>query len=171
MSRTAKQRAGAIAIAQDVLKQLRRRTHRLKPAKGHYLRAELPCGTELVSGDFQAHVDVVQAHCTPCALGSLLLSQVRVFDAVPLPTVYESTRCGRVIEMTRREIVNNLDEFFDHATLQLIEHLFEDWSSSCHDARTVRQHAEFIAAHPTPRKRLIAMMKNIVAHGGDLVLD
>ncbi len=145
-----------IAIAEDLLKQLRKRKT-MAVTQGIYCDVvdldTLCLDNNLNRGDSaQPHIDKIQGSCTVCALGGMLLSHIRLFNKVDI---------GQLTHVGGYDIKGYLLDYFSKTQLSLIEGVFERWhggdkAAACAFARKYRG----------DKQRLIAIMKNIVKNEG-----
>lgn len=159
----------AIAIANDALDQLA--NLRVDAHNGYCVTSEPVLCSLPDDGELQQHVDEYAKACTVCALGSLFLSFVRLFDDVPTHEVkYKSftvpTRLGQ-IDIRRALITDRLKTVFDDETLYRIEYAFEGmtgttFSSEVHDA--IRAFRSPFNSH-TYASLLRAILENIRDNG------
>ncbi len=145
-----KDRAGAVAIAKDVLKQLKT----LGVTKGRYVSSTplpFPIGPD---EDLQACVDDITPYCHVCALGALFLSKARLFNDAPVKNLYEDN----AVNVSRFKIEPHLELYFGTDDLLRIEYTFEKWYSYLG--------AHSICAIEDPKERLWAIMMQIIESGG-----
>ena len=159
------QKQMAVAVARDVLKHLS--VTRVESCT--YLSGPVVDLLADVAGEqLQNHVNAVMAHCDVCALGSMFLSHVRLFDRL---TVGEFL-AGRVedgnVSVERHDIYKRLVEIFGQHQLDMIECAFED----CDMSNELSQEDEDLACDATAhlgedyRERLKFIMQNIVDNNG-----
>lgn len=144
-----------VAIAKDVIKQIRAGKLRAKAANG-YICPTTPAASvclvafsgsdlPLTKGD----VDALQGSCEVCALGSMVLSRIRKFNSVvgdqltPDGDVYEENAYGC------------LGDIFTSNQLEAIEAVFEGYD-----------YTEWREEHYNDNDLLLAIMQNIVDNNG-----
>lgn len=171
-----------IAIAKDVLKQIRLKT--IRPKAGHYIKAKLtfaPKGDEDIQALLQ---DGKIKKCEACALGSAFLSYARLYDNVKLGG-YESalgaryeydaaSRWGATPALSGQRPTAVLSPVFGLRQMEVIEYAFESrssalsWPLSDGDAPQVdlARAVAFGKKYRTDTQRLVAIMKNIVRNKG-----
>lgn len=157
---TKKQKANAVLVAQDVLKQLRRKSVPLNVAKGYYM--SFPNGdgpSDQDDGDLQACVDDIQKRCGVCARGALVLSKARLFDEVPLYYLNN---------LQQWDTSQLLEDVWDEKQLCLIESAFELGKFECYglSEKLVYGAIVFGAQFPDSKKRLKAIMENVIENDG-----
>lgn len=173
MAATAKQtppkltkRERAVAIAKDVIRQLRW----LRVAQYHYLNVQdsdkIESAIDKVGydADLRDILPVVRKNCDVCAKAAMLLSKARVFDKVPISEVFSSWGSSIADD---DEICSLLSGSFSSKTLSLIEAAFE--RSRMFAGYTPESIAaeEFGDRYPDPKKRLRAIMLNVVKNNGE----
>lgn len=160
-----KQKANAVLVAQDVLKQLHRKSVPLKVNKGCYFRILADYRNyALPQGELQNYVDVVQERCEVCARGAMVLSKARLLNDVLV---------DRVIRMDQDATANLLKDVWDEKQLDLMEAAFEVCSNYYeeHSKGLAYGAVCFGAKFPDARKRLAAIMKNVVENAGVFVVE
>lgn len=171
-------RDARVAIARDVLHQLRRRTVPLRLGYGTYLRGTLAAPLAL-GDDLRAHADAVQRDCEVCLLGACLISKARLLDAVPLAALAsgcDDAPPGQVrrINAGRAATRRGLEAVFDRRCMALMESAFEglDMRRPADGVITygdVARAVRFGRRHPDRRAKLRAVMLNVIAHAGRFV--
>jgi hypothetical protein len=149
-----------VAIAKDVLKQL----PALNPSKGTYVYK--PNGNKNLHPNDQAqqHIDQISEDCQVCALGACFLSYIRLFNKI---TVDEITYIENSIDPAHHTVKNALREHFANEQLALIEAAFEGFRSPADTTAVVKVIEDFYNKHPNPKKRLKAIMQNIIDNNGE----
>ena len=137
----------AVAVAKDVIAQLKRKAFVATP--NTYLFHDGDISHLMPEDDLRAHLAEL-GNCKVCAKGAIFLCSVRLFDQVTVGN-NDSLYNSRVV----------WDLFGDDANS--IEYAFEGWNDDYTPER------EFYAAHPDPKRRLIAIMQNIIEHDGRFV--
>lgn len=165
-----------VAIAKDVLKHL----DVTAVAEGTYLSGRIAIPDDF---DDKSQLQIVEQEitkcCQVCALGACFLSHVRLFDHITLADCDTSVLdfSGRrretvVFRMDLGDIEQPLRDYFDCDELRLIEAAFE--CDRVHAEDLLEEHAmaaeQFGRRHGHPRRRLEAIMKNIIANNGHFVL-
>lgn len=130
-----------IAIAKDVLLQLRKEMYVAKP--GTYIDGK---GLDWHSEPqvLQEYLLKPEVECQVCGIGAAFLSLARLGNKVSLQYDYKET----------------LRNIFGADEVHLIEAIFEDWTQG-ESEKVVR----FVKKYPDPTKRLTAIFKNIAKHG------
>lgn len=166
----------AVAVAEDVLKQLRRRKNRLRVGGSGYLSTTYRPTS--LDGDLREHLDKVESNsCGVCALGAALLSKARLFDSVPMTEVFYKTGSDNYIpDLSQSCVRENLDDVFDKTTLKTVEAAFErnyNLIFEDHECPSPKIYGAVVFGmkFSDPRKRLQAIMENIVANNGRFVVD
>jgi hypothetical protein len=165
----------AVLIAKDVLKWLA--ANKLKVKQGAYLSEGLsehyPMFLKATpETSLQKHTAKVLKRCTACALGACFLAYVDRYNQCELGDLC-SALYGR-FEVHYQEMLPYLWKAFTPSDLELIEAAFEMTAVHC-DYRTRSTEHRYRAAvafgceHDTSSARLIAIMKNVVAHKGHFV--
>jgi hypothetical protein len=176
-----------IAVARDVLLQLDRPDLPLAVVSSMgYVTGHLFVGIR-PEDDVQAHVDAIQAHCSVCQKGALLLSKARLFDAVPASTILYDIDTFRAEDGTIAEVAAFPDEvnaaladLFDRLTMDMLEAAFEkstdtidfedDDGNAIHDdygQACLSLAARYGKWYPDDRDRVRACMKNMIINDGE----
>lgn len=149
----------AVAVAEDVLVQLRKRKNTIIPHQGTYLETDAEFTDEQLDGhDLQEYVDKVQkADCKVCAVGAAVMSKARLFDNVPADVV-----------VVADDIHGHLFDVFDENTVALMECAFEqsDSFSTGQSEKHLEAAIEFGERYEDDKERLRAIMKNIIENNG-----
>jgi len=177
-----------VLIAKDVIAQIK--TKKIKPTSGHFISAKQnPRVAESIYSsdldDSDARKILLTNHitqCACCALGGLFVSCTLYNNNTTL-NQFVYNNIGEVINRERYHrdgFSNGLDKFFSMAQLRLIEQTFEGNTGIVRDDMsdgTGKFHAHYSAAskafyktYATPTKRLLAIMRNIVANNGTFKL-
>jgi hypothetical protein len=170
-------RARRVAIARDVLGRIE--AGGLTLALGNYLidRGTREPILQAVAGlpdaaDLRPHVAAIEAECTVCAIGSLVLAKARLYDAVTVRDI-----AGATTNRYRQSILYQaLADPFDARTLARIEAAFEATEYAApipifeahRDALAAA--ADFGRRFPDPAGRCAAVMRSIVDHDGEFVV-
>jgi hypothetical protein len=169
----------AVAIATDVISQLRKRNSKMKVKDGNaYVDTDFR--PEDTTGDLREILpEMLKTDCTVCAKGALIISKARLFNKVPLKKIFPEREWqnffGRHID--RLDLIRNcstmsalLSPIFPRKTADLIEAAFEKTLYyASNSSPTSRKSVNFGLKYPDPKKRLIAIMKNVIANNGDFV--
>lgn len=146
-----------VAIAKDVIKQLRLKT--LKAEHGTYLNLDKAAE---VNGDAQL-CDVIDGQkCEVCALGGMMIASVLLANELKVSEVWWGG--DRLYGIGGEACLSYLSRFFPYEQLKEIEAAFEGWTEAEH--RRVKQ---FRPKLHGATKRLTAVMKNIIANNGTFV--
>lgn len=152
-TRTENDREKAVAIAKDVIEQLR--LERVVAACGFgYWGESFRQVVRDNPGDLQPHMDEVN-RCEVCALGAMFLSQIRLYDKV---TGYD-VRLKQSCLLHERLIKEVFTELQHH----LIEYSYEGWQDEspwCGESR------RFYNRHPDDNERLQQICLNIIHNDG-----
>lgn len=184
---TMSKKAQRIAIAKDVIKQIRLKT--IVPRCGAYVRISDFDAEAMVAGaDVKTLlVDKKLRNCRACALGSALLSKVRLFDKVklgdeypdrvegpdPIFKIHHNFRGVDLITADRSD--SELEPIFGGKQLDMIESAFEGsdvQASSGGVGITINEYQRAIVfnqRYQDDAQRLTAIMRNIVRHDGTFV--
>ena len=144
-----------IAIAKDVLKQLRY----LTVERGYYFYVPYSSKSKLLeknyAEDAQKHVPLLKRDCRVCALGACMISHVKLFDDCNLKPFLNNDRPD-----------NQLGKWFSQEQLDMIEFAFETSPDGDYYGDHCISH-QFGARFANHKERLRAIMKNIVANDGE----
>jgi hypothetical protein len=176
-------RARRVALARDVLGRIE--AGGLTLDFGNYLldrgtREPIP---RAVAGlphdaDLRPYVDAIEAGCTVCAIGSLVLAKARLHAAVTVRdvTVREVTAGVTVTRSRQPTLYRALADSFDERTLARIEAAFDATEYAAplpiyeaHRAALAAA-ADFGRQFPDPAGRCAAVMRSIVDHDGEFVV-
>lgn len=170
-----------IAICKDVLKHI----PVMKVKRGTYCRAFGERNQTLINNtspnsEAQEYLPVLEKHCNVCALGGMMLSYIRKYDNFGMGVFHRHD-----FGLERVHITNQLEKFFNSQQLDLIESAFEvpgtasarksyalnikleEESVHKDEDWILKQKARlFGAQHVTPRKRLRAIMLNVIKNKG-----
>lgn len=158
-----------VAIAKDVLKRI---GVEYVPTSGTYIDARNIINTDLI--DEENFADQQLQHlmkggkkpmkCEVCARGALFLSSVFKFDNLKMgeigchsPYVAEGVLQGH-LGLGAWSMISQEEKFFTARQIEMIEFAFES-------------NVDFIDKYPDDTDRLIAIMKNIIAHKGRFVMS
>src|SRR5271154_2955962 len=147
-----------IAIAKDALKWIRAGV--LEPSEGVYVRPQHQPTAE--QSDLQLR-DVVLGHCRVCAKGAIFLAKAVRYDNV----------LAKDWSGGNSQTTDSLQEHFDLDQLTLIECAFEGWVRTAEDVLggdAGQKVKSFFRANPDEKKRLVAILKNIIKNQGTFVL-
>lgn len=180
-------RERAVAVAKDVLKHL----EAMHVTPGTYFVGEANIEVSR-STNPQEFVDVIQKKCDVCAIGACVISHIRLFDKVRLNEVIdpfdfsdlplEDTKNTDVkLRMSPSNIRSQLAKHFRKKDIYLIECAFErDYSfyadkgdekvSLTTRLKEARAAEKFGRQHRNARKRLAAIMRNIIRNKGHFVV-
>lgn len=166
-------RAKAVAVAKDVLKQLRLR--KLNMHHGSYMTkfSALPVRNltailqKRPDADLQEVVDCLAPKCSVCAKGALILSKARLLDNVPLKLVCKIDYTGKV-NLGCGDPSENLLDCFSQKQLDLIETAFEksDEFEGVNSESAVGHALSFGEQYDDPAKLMRAIMKNVIENNG-----
>jgi hypothetical protein len=162
-------RSRRVAVARDVLAQVA--ASKLKVAVGSYLAVDCSLALQEATedlpddADLQGVVDVVQAHCQVCARGALLLSKARLYNAVPLESIWG---------MDQGDNADLLADTFDEETLDVLENAFEGHTINACTGSPSFLAVDFAKKIDPDRfggaeKRLVAAMNNIIENDGEFL--
>lgn len=176
-----------VRIAQDVIAQLE--AGRLRAKKGAYV--ELPTKEiqqkDLIGQEWQKILAESKAPCEVCALGAIFASKVGIEDQLQVKSSdimraswWDNEKAASLI-CDRDSIEDFARDLFSHAQMELIEHAFEGWikgkgaTPNLDDdgeeedgslARNAAAGAWGRKQSRSPRKRMIAIMENIIENRG-----
>jgi hypothetical protein len=161
----------AVAIAKDVLSQLRKRQNGYVACSGVYIHREaLEAMNPDEAKDLRDNLKAMQKgdSCKVCALGSAILSKARLFDKVPCQDILAGED-----EIDVEAIREHLHDAFSEAQLDLIESAFEGANMSSGETprvnaspNAIEAAIEFSQKHDDDKARLRAIMTNIVKNEG-----
>lgn len=156
----------AVAVANDVLAQLRKRTKGYVVTTGYYIRTGSPLPS---TGDLRDHLDTIQkGGCQVCALGAALLSKARLYDKVPM----NFTNGGYASYCSGDACYRSLSDVFSRKQMVLIESAFERMNMDPDSRRddytpvAIQNAIDFGTQYSDDKVRLRAIMKNIVENDG-----
>lgn len=164
----------AVAVAEDVLKRLRRRKNPIVACPGWYVSA--PYQPLSIGSDLQDHVDAMvdTGRCRVCALGAALLSKAKLFDKVPSNSIFTQTYGGPTVWTNQHDVRENLKDVFSLSVLKRMEAAFEvSYRVVGGDSVSgdVYGAVVFGSQFQDPKKRMRAIMENVVANGGEFVVN
>ncbi len=145
--------AERVAIAKDVIKQVH--AGRMIVTHGWYLCATVEDAD--ISGDMQLCDLLRGKKCFVCAKGALFLAKLDRHNHLTVTDVNQSKGCG-FVALSSYSLTDYVADLFGRATFDKIEAFFEGGFEV--DANA------FYQAHPDPKARLLAIMRNIIANGG-----
>lgn len=167
-----------VALAKNVLSQLRRYDLPLNLRHHDYVAGILDLGFKYVShAEVNTSVDEFQANSRLCIVGALLLSRIRMGNEPPMPQlVCRSVITGgnvRKVDMNRSVALESLRDTFDEETLIRIEYVFEN--SSLRSRGEVRDHVKDVFGYArslpaAPRGCATLLCQNLIANDGELVV-
>lgn len=163
-----KKRQLAVAIAKDVIKQIKARRLRIGNA-GYYVNGEIPpnCGIQ-VGDQVQEHIPLLRRKCDVCAKGAIFLSYVELKNQVTFLPENFHDRCGdpahRIVDFDGADICENLGGAFSRESLDLIEMAFERCNLWLSDKSKAAY--DLGSRYKTPGKRMIAICENIIENKG-----
>ena len=160
--------AKRIAIAQDVLEQIR--LGRYKAQTGTYVEADTTfeaddqgfCNVENIQANYALRNDLIE--CTVCAKGALFMSHVNKTNHCTVDDLRNYDESAA--------IVDHLEDIFDPDQLHLIEAAFESDEDFVDRHNTEIEDEERDSAvdfghrYTDDEKRLIAICKNIIRNKG-----
>lgn len=165
----------AVALAKDVLKYLRYMNVRDGVA---YCYGRLP---DSIKDDCpgkeeaQKHIAGLTKNCKVCALGACFLSYIRLFDKVALRDIspskpeFSTFSAGESVDVDYYDIVGQLNKIFSEKQMVLIESAFEQHCVQFAydiDQDDIEAAEIFGQKYAEPKKRLRAIMQNIVRNNG-----
>lgn len=167
-----------IEIARDVLRQIR--IGRLIPENGTYFDAQLPSGTERISGEAEASEAMAKLErCTACALGSVFMCAVQRFDKVKLMDLGHGHVGGHdwddSFSVGSERMREYLKSYFSSTQVYLIETAFEGgvisyYTIKSEDPTFTRREYSLARSYnrgvKSATERLERIMRNIERHGG-----
>lgn len=156
----------AVAVALDAMKQ----TRWLHLSEGVYFYVGEEVRQEIIDSgaeDLREVAGKVKKDCDCCALGACLLSKARLYDDVPLDIrefcdgsgFYWNLPGGSEVHLMLRDV-------FGPVQCRLIEAAFERGFIFAGGSGSVGAAQEFGSRYKTPRKRFLAIMRNIIHNGG-----
>jgi hypothetical protein len=155
MDKRAKER---VLIAKDALAWIE--AGALIPAAGVYVLPEMSPSEEEVKDSNKQLRDVKLGKCDVCAKGCLFLAKAVRYD-----NVLASQWCKTAEACWPGGV---LEEHFDCDQLALIEYTFEGWD---YDEQPLNEKANaFYYKYPDTKKRLVAILKNLIKHDGTFQL-
>lgn len=147
-----------IALCEDVIAQCKRPNVKIRAATGYFKVRGRPKSVGCRITDKQ--------ECTVCAKGGMMLALI---GKQKLHLNFDNQ--GKYSCLDESEIISALNDVFTEDELDAIEALFEGWSFYGYAFREYHNFGgsnHFSEVKPA-RKRLIGIMGNIIANGGDLV--
>lgn len=170
-----------VAIANDVLKLLNSRHLKVASSNGYLVVKDNTDIKDIVGDnmlcDAQPSINKLVKNCEVCALGSAMVSYVRLFDNITLRElgIHNSfwDKDEIIIETDKIDISEKLGDIFSLEQLDMIEAAFErdstfadyeDKGDSFHNK--INKSLLFGEKYKSDRQRLIAIMQNIVDNDG-----
>lgn len=169
----------AIAVAQDVLNQLKYKNY--KPVVNYYFNAEKidVSNLSLENKDVCDLLPKLCKKCEVCALGACLLSTARLYDNMPADEVFMinrdynwTTNSYKDPYLTLRRsdeetFADLLSDVFDENQCSLIESAFErTCRGNYEDHEEVCRAIEFGEKYDDDKKRMRAIMRNVIRNDG-----
>lgn len=192
-----KQRDKSLAIAQDVLEQIKF----MNVDTGAYLETDITLSAETAGKSLQKHMDKLLTKskpCTVCALGACFLSHVNLFNQFKVPDNLTDKRyphidgwsgdCDEMFFMLRKSLGRKnmilIESAFeerdctDHHTEDLVdpaEMVDDEWLrfygpiDKLVKAEEVAAAVAFGYKYDDSTNRLKAIMRNVIANGGEFM--
>lgn len=166
-----------IAVAKDVLKRMSKRTIK----KGCFLGTEEEFPVKPLV-NLQKQITTLEKRCEVCALGSCLLSQIRLFNKIEvsdIATKHDATDEFISPDVTSDKILDLLKNTFTPTQMCLIEAVFEmdDRPTTyfelpisllnVHFYTKLELAVDFGVKFDNASERLTAIMKNLIANDGE----
>jgi hypothetical protein len=166
-----------IAVAKDVIKHL----NLGHIDSGSYLesvevseKADIDKVNNIVdSKTLQANIDSLARTCKVCALGACFISYIRLYDSVDPSSCVKNFYNGerKYAYADYEDIIDDLKTIFNDKDLIYIESAFErsdmgDCLSCEYSLVAVQDAIDFGRKYSDPKKRLRAIMKNIIDNDG-----
>lgn len=169
----------AVEVAKDVLSLLRKRSNTIKVMdRFAYFDTDYILPPEGVEGDLRDFLpDIMKSRCTVCARGAALVSKARLYDKVPLSKMtysYTSLLGEKVARLSvhQKTTTELLKGVFSESTLDLMEAAFEVLYHRANKLNSKVYGAVcFGAKYKDPKRRLAAIMTNIIDNGGEFVVE
>jgi len=164
-----KSRKKAVAIAKDVIAQIKN----LQLKEGTYFQGLVTVPPRV--SDAQDLIGPITKKCTVCGIGACFISSIRLFDEMPIHRLQPSfsDRDSPFLSMSGDAIRSHLDRFFDGRDLRLIEAAFECSTGLAFrlgypriGLKEAERAQEFGERFKNRRRRLAAIMENVVKHKG-----
>jgi hypothetical protein len=149
-----------VAVAKDVIAQMTAKAY--QPGSGYVFmefKEPLPQGAT----DLREVLGLPTARCEVCARGALLLSKARLYNAVPLKTIRSSQHvcCGQWFTESA------LADVFSAETLMLVEAAYEQCYHFAANLKERYAASQFGSQYRDDTERMVAIMENIIANGGE----
>lgn len=159
-----------VAIAKDVIAQLKAKKPKIKVYEGVYFVASLKKPFAEVGDDLQEAASKIVS-CEVCALGAVFLSKARLYNDCPM-SIADGWHGddGKCLSFNDDDMRLNLDSLFSNRQLRSIEAAFEGFSSDFSCIYPDGRERMFYEQHDDNKDRMIAIMKNIIANKGEFVL-
>jgi hypothetical protein len=122
-----------------------------------------------IKEDATKHLPRLQK-CHVCALGACLISQVKLFNKMSISKLVVEDRSNpkhQAIDPNRQIISKLLSKFFCQSQLDLIESAFEIGGDYYSQAPYSVDAEDFGRNYDDPKKRLKAIMANIIVNDGE----
>lgn len=183
MLNTAVDKAGAVAIARDVLAQLDAVDGPRYSTSNGYLRtsrfnvddlgnAAVRDSTTTASIDLQKALPLIEGKCTVCMMGGLLLAKARLFNDEIIAIDIDASGNGSM-SLDRPLTAQALQQYFSDDTLDVIEAAFEGHTHN-HDDDTLEKlcnGATWATRGMNATQRAFFVAENIIANNGDFVVQ
>lgn len=163
-----------IAVAKDVLKQIKARKYAV--TAGTYCNINITCKD--VGKDLQRVIKKQTEPCEVCAIGSLFLSKINLFNNYVLDeeTISKSW-IGNDIDLNFDSLQENLEDLWTSREFKIMEMTFEGKDIDCmfddsegKDEKLIDATFAFYEKYSDPEDRLIAIMQNIIKNKGKFKL-
>lgn len=157
----------ALAVVEKALDLL----DRVQPAKGHYLRRNLPPDENWRDEDsLQDRLDLFVQNCKVCGLGLLYLAHVALHGGVTIADLVRESRDSRYVLLRRLDAVDRLCDVLPEEDLNLIETAFEqlNWLDNLGD-ELATEALEFGAQYHELDDRLRAILRRLLENGGHFI--
>ena len=169
-----KSRKKAVAIAKDVIAQIKN----LRLMEGTYFQGDVIVPPSV--SDAQDLIGPITKKCTVCGIGACFISSIRLFDEMPIRRLRLhrlrprfSDLPSELLSIDGDAIRSHLDRFFDGRDLRLIEAAFECSTGLAYrrgypriGLKEAERAQEFGERFESRRRRLVAIMENVVKHKG-----
>lgn len=158
-----------VMIAKDVLALMKAK--KIRPRYGSFVSADLPKATASATQICDVFADKAKPiDCRCCALGAMMVSEIRHMDAITLGDVGDSEPTQFGIWIDRASKGDRLENYFSTSQLETIEIAFERgggyYQVYSQSPRGKRVAAEMFDEDDRPDKRMTEIMRNIVANNG-----
>lgn len=175
-----KMRRKAVLVATDALKWLRKKSILVETGNS-YMQLSGVAVEEIrllrSSHSFQAVLGGLitpKRPCSICALGSLFLAHVDRFNKLPCGPIQQYGPVGErpfgSAHGFRNDVLSpQLSDSFDRFELSIIENAFESWNTLMVGGQVDADARAFGRKFEDPRKRLRAILRNIIENKGEFV--